>query len=320
MQKIESYTRLIENTLARQDFDSEPAELYAPISYILSLGGKRLRPAMVLAACDLYDGELSDAIMPALGIEVFHNFSLIHDDILDKAPLRRGKKTVHEKWNHDIALLSGDAMLVKAYQYIAAVESSILPHVMKAFSATAMEVCEGQQYDLNFEKQDAVSQEDYIEMIRLKTSVLLGCALKVGALVAGAPIKEADKLYKFGVNIGIAFQIQDDILDAFGNPEKFGKTPGGDILNDKKTILMIHAKENASSEQLAMLSSKYPSNDEKVKTVRTLFTEIGSKDYAVAKMEAYYQEALKHLDESTGKAEIKNELANFAQWLIKRDI
>ncbi len=320
MQKIESYTRLIENTLARQDFDTEPAELYAPISYILSLGGKRLRPAMVLAACDLYDGDLSDAIMPALGIEVFHNFSLIHDDILDKAPLRRGKKTVHEKWNHDIALLSGDAMLVKAYQYIAAVDSSILPHVMKAFSATAMEVCEGQQYDLNFEKQDAVSQEDYIEMIRLKTSVLLGCALKVGALVAGAPLKEADKLYTFGVNIGIAFQIQDDILDAFGNPEKFGKTPGGDILNDKKTILMIHAKENASAEQLAMLTSKYPSNDEKVTAVRAIFTATGSKGYAISKMEAYYQEALKHLDESTGKAEIKNELANFAQWLIKRDI
>lgn len=320
MQKIESYTRLIENTLARQDFDSEPAELYAPISYILSLGGKRLRPAMVLAACDLYGGELSDAVMPALGIEIFHNFSLIHDDILDKAPLRRGKKTVHEKWNQDIALLSGDAMLVKAYQYIAAVDSNILPYVLKAFSATAMEVCEGQQYDLNFEKQDTVSQEDYIEMIRLKTSVLLGCALKVGALVAGAPIKEANKLYRFGVNIGIAFQIQDDILDAFGNPEKFGKNPGGDILNDKKTILMIHAKENASAEQLAMLTSKYPSNDEKVAAVRAIFTATGSKDYAIAKMEAYYQEALKHLDESTGKAEIKNELANFAQWLIKRDI
>lgn len=320
MQKIESYTRLIENTLARQDFDSEPAELYAPISYILSLGGKRLRPAMALAACDLYGGELSEAIMPALGIEIFHNFSLIHDDILDKAPLRRGKKTVHEKWDHDIALLSGDAMLVKSYQYIAAVDPKILPHVMKAFSATAMEVCEGQQYDLNFEKQEKVSQEDYIEMIRLKTSVLLGCALKVGALVAGAPIKEADKLYQFGVNIGIAFQIQDDILDAFGNPEKFGKTPGGDILNDKKTILMIHARENASESQLEKLSAGYNSSDEKVKTVRTLFTEIGSKDYAIAKMEAFYQEALKHLDESTGKAEIKNELANFAQWLIKRDI
>ncbi len=320
MQKIDSYTRLIENTLARQDFDSEPAELYAPISYILSLGGKRLRPAMVLAACDLYGGELSEAVMPALGIEIFHNFSLIHDDILDKAPLRRGKKTVHEKWNHDIALLSGDAMLVKAYQYIAAVDPKILPHVMKAFSATAMEVCEGQQYDLNFEKQEMVSQQDYIEMIRLKTSVLLGCALKVGALVAGAPLKEADKLYKFGVNIGIAFQIQDDILDAFGNPEKFGKTPGGDILNDKKTILMIHAMENASEAQLKELKGKFANDDEKVKTIRGLLKEIGSKDYAMAKMEAFYQEALKHLDESAGKAEIKNELANFAQWLIKRDI
>ncbi len=320
MKKIESYTRLIESTLARQDFDSDPIELYEPISYILSLGGKRLRPAMVLAACDLYGGELSDALMPALGIEVFHNFSLIHDDILDKAPLRRGKKTVHEKWSHDIALLSGDAMLVKSYQYIAAVDSGILPHVMKTFSSTAMEVCEGQQYDLNFEKQETVSQEDYIEMIRLKTSVLLGCALKIGALVAGAPVKEADKIYQFGVNIGIAFQIQDDILDAFGNPEKFGKTPGGDIINAKKTILMIHARENGNADQLEKLNAQYSSPEEKVEAVRRLFTAIGSKEYAVARMEAYYQEALKNLDESTGNPEIKNELATFAQWLIKRDI
>jgi geranylgeranyl diphosphate synthase type II len=320
MQKIESYTRLIENTLARQDFDSEPNELYAPISYILSLGGKRLRPAMAIATCDLYGGDISNAVMPALGIEIFHNFSLIHDDILDKAPLRRGKKTVHEKWDQDIALLSGDAMLVKSYQYIASVEAAILPQVMKTFSTTAIEVCEGQQYDLNFEKLATVAEEDYIEMIRLKTSVLLGCALKIGALVAGAPAKEADKLYHFGVNIGIAFQIQDDILDAFGNPEKFGKTPGGDIINDKKTILMIHAQKNATPQQLQQLKADYPKDDEKVKAIRTLFTAIGSKNHAMAKMEAYYHEALKHLDESAGKADIKSELANFAQWLIKRDI
>ncbi len=320
MQKIEGYTRLIENTLARQDFDSDPVELYEPISYILSLGGKRLRPALTLAACELYDGEVTDALMPALGIEIFHNFSLIHDDILDKAPLRRGKKTVHEKWSHDIALLSGDAMLVKAYQYMAGVDPAILPHVIKAFSKTAMEVCEGQQYDLNFEDQKEVSQEDYIEMIRLKTSVLLGCALKIGALVAGAPIKEADKLYKFGENIGIAFQIQDDILDAFGNPDKFGKTAGGDILNDKKTIMMIHARQNANDDQRAKLTAQYSTPEEKVKAVQQLFTDLGSKQYAQIKRDAYYTEALKHLDESTGNAAIKNELANFAQWLIKRDI
>lgn len=320
MQKIENYTRLLTNTLARQDFDGEPKELYEPISYILGLGGKRLRPALTLAACELYGGDVSDALMPAMGIEIFHNFSLIHDDILDKAPLRRGKKTVHEKWGQDIAILSGDAMLVKAYQYIAAVDSKILPYVLKTFSNTAMEICEGQQYDLNFEKLEEVPEEDYIEMIRLKTSVLLGCALKVGALVAGAPLTEADKLYHFGMNIGIAFQIQDDILDAFGNPEKFGKTPGGDILNDKKTILMIHAQKAAIDSQKAELTKSYGSDQEKVKAIQKLMVDLGSKDHAVAEMKAYYREALKHLDESSGNAEIKNELANFAEWLIQRDI
>ena len=218
--------------------------------------------------------------MPALGIEVFHNFSLIHDDVLDKAPLRRGKKTVHEKWNQDIAILSGDAMLVKAYQYIAHVNKDILPQILKCFSETAIEVCEGQQYDLNFEEKESVSQEEYFEMIRLKTSVLLGAALKIGAIVAGASLAEADKIYRFGVNIGIAFQVQDDILDAFGNPEKFGKTRGGDILNDKKTILMIHALENGSSEQQALLNDATLTEREKVETTKNLFSEIGSLQYA----------------------------------------
>lgn len=320
MQKIENYTRLIENTLARQDFDSDPRELYEPISYILSLGGKRLRPALTLAACELYGGDITEALMPALGIEIFHNFSLIHDDVMDKAPLRRGKKTVHERWNHDIAILSGDAMLVKAYQYMASVDRSILPQVMKVFSKTALEVCEGQQYDLNFEKQQEVSEEDYIDMIRLKTSVLLGCALKVGALVAGASVKESNHLYHFGENIGIAFQIQDDILDAFGNPEKFGKTAGGDILNDKKTIMMIHARQNADTAQLARINVEYSTAEEKVQNIRKLFLETGSRQYAEAKMDDYYKEALRHLDESNGDAAIKAELANFAQWLIKREI
>ena len=320
MEKIEKYTRLIENTLARQDFDSDPRELYEPISYILSLGGKRLRPALTLAACELYGGDITEALMPALGIEIFHNFSLIHDDVMDKAPLRRGKKTVHERWNHDIAILSGDAMLVKAYQYMASVDHSILPQVMKTFSKTALEVCEGQQYDLNFEKQQDVSQEDYIDMIRLKTSVLLGCALKVGALVAGASVKESNNLYHFGENIGIAFQIQDDILDAFGNPEKFGKTPGGDILNDKKTIMMIHARQNADAAQLARLTAEYSTPEEKVRNIQKLFLETGAKQNAEATMDDYYKEALRHLDESNGDAAIKAELANFAQWLIKREI
>lgn len=320
MQKIKSYTQLIEEALITENFSGQPSQLYEPISYILSLGGKRLRPALLLAACDLYNGDLKLAIKPALGIEIFHNFSLIHDDVLDKAPLRRGKKTVHEKWNQDIAILSGDAMLVKAYQYIAQVPGSVLPKAMDSFSSTAIEVCEGQQYDLDFEDQSSVSQEDYIEMIRLKTSVLLGCALKIGTLVAGASEEEANKLYSFGVNIGIAFQIQDDILDAFGDPDKFGKTPGGDILNDKKTILMIHAKEQANEYQLQQLTASFSSDEEKVETVRNLFLELGSKQYAISKMESFYDKAIVDLNLSAGKEEVKMELTNFAEWLIRRDI
>ncbi len=317
---MERYTRLFENTLSRQDFDRQPGELYEPISYILSLGGKRLRPALTLAACALAGGKAEDALMPALAIEVFHNFSLLHDDIMDKATLRRGQKTVHEKWNTNVAILSGDAMLVQSYQYLAAIDAAILPAVLKVFSKTALEVCEGQQYDLNFETADHIREEDYLEMIRLKTSVLLGCALKIGALVGGAAPSEADKLYRFGESIGIAFQIQDDLLDAFADNSKFGKTQGGDILHDKKTLLMIHALGNASADQQEILRRNYNSDPEKIAAISQLFNELGSTEYATSKMEAYYREALTNLDEVTGNAAVKLELAKFAEWLIRRDI
>lgn len=320
MEKIQAYTDLIETTLARQDFGDHPSELYDPIGYILSLGGKRLRPALTLAACEMYGGTVNDALMPALGIEIFHNFSLIHDDIMDKADLRRGKPTVHKKWNSDIAILSGDAMLIKAYQYVLNVDPAILPNIMRIFNQTALEVCEGQQFDLNFETQKEVSEEDYLEMIRLKTSVLLGCALKVGALIAGATVKQAEKIYRFGESIGIAFQIQDDILDAYGDPEKFGKAVGGDILNNKNTLLRIYADNNGSVEQRAILNQNFNSNEEKVDVIKRLFEDCGARTYAENKMEAYYHEALKFLNEAQGKAEIKNELANFAEWLIRRDL
>ncbi|AEV32996.1 geranylgeranyl pyrophosphate synthase [Owenweeksia hongkongensis DSM 17368] len=320
MEKINGYTALIERTLARQDFNDKPIELYEPISYILSLGGKRLRPALTLAACELFGGDPQEALVPALGIEIFHNFSLIHDDIMDKAPLRRGKKTVHEKWNSDVAILSGDAMLVKAYQYIVSVKPEILPSVIKVFNQTALEVCEGQQYDLNFETQDDVLEDDYIEMIRLKTSVLLGCALEIGALIAGASVKQADAIYSFGESIGIAFQIQDDILDAFGDPEKFGKATGGDILNNKNTILRINATHNSSPEQLASLEANYASDAEKVETVKGIFKDTGALVYAQSRMNEFYDEAIKHLKDANGSTEIETELATFAQWLIKRDL
>lgn len=318
MKKIQEYTQLIEENLSAQNFNHQPLELYDPISYILSLGGKRLRPALCLAATDLFGGEVKEAIQPALAIEVFHNFSLVHDDIMDEAPLRRGKLTVHKKWDANIAILSGDAMLVKSYQYVSQVSPQVLPQVLEVFSQTAIEVCEGQQYDLNFESLEDVSEEDYLNMIRLKTSVLLGCALKIGALIANASEKDAQAIYDFGVHIGIAFQIQDDILDAFGESDKFGKLSGGDILNDKKTILMIYAQSHSS--QLVNWFGNKRESDEKIKRVKEIFVDCGAKAYAEKRMHEYYDLAIANLNSIDLQSPMKQELADFAKYLILRDV
>ncbi len=319
MQKIKAYTQQIEQALANYSFGNKPMELYEPIRYILDIGGKRLRPALTLAVAEMYGTKPSQALNQALSIEVFHNFSLLHDDIMDKAPLRRGQATVHEKWNNDIAILSGDAMLVKAYQLLAMADAQVLPQLLEVFSKTALQVCEGQQYDLNFESLTDVSLEDYLHMIKLKTSVLLGAAAQMGAIVAGANSHESEKVYQFAVNIGIAFQIQDDILDAFGDVAKFGKTSGGDILNDKKTILMIDALSKADETQQAILRKTFETDQEKVTAVKTLFKELGSLDFAQQKMEEYYQMALTNLQATQGDEELKEELKGFAQWLIQRE-
>jgi len=313
MEKFREYVNLIDNALARQDFDSEPKELYQPIDYIMALGGKRLRPALTIAACDLFNGEVQDALLPALGIEVFHNFSLVHDDIMDNASLRRGKKTVHEKWNTNIAILAGDAMLVKAYQYIAKVDREILPKVLKTFSQMAIQVCEGQQYDMNFEVTAHVEEEDYLDMIRHKTSVLLGAALEIGAHIAKAPSPYSKVLYDFGVNIGLAFQMQDDLLDSFGDSDKFGKKIGGDILNDKKTLLYIQA--NKSSPPPAASDSP----DQKIEAFQNWFKDSGAKTYVEQKRDEFYKKAISLLDSIPGKPEVKGELAGFAKSLVNRD-
>lgn len=318
MKKIQEYTQLIEENLTAQNFNKQPQELYDPISYILSLGGKRLRPALCLAATDLFGGNVNEALQPAMAIEVFHNFSLIHDDIMDEAPLRRGKPTVHKKWDTNIAILSGDAMLVKAYQYISQVSPSILPQVLEVFSQTAIEVCEGQQYDLNFESLEDVSEDDYVKMIKLKTSVLLGCALKVGAFIAKASENDAQAIYDFGVNIGIAFQIQDDILDAFGESDKFGKLSGGDILNDKKTILMIYAQSHSS--ELVNWFGASSDADEKIKAVKGIFVNCGAKAYAEKRMHEFYDLAIANLNSIQLQSPMKQELADFAKYLILRDV
>jgi geranylgeranyl diphosphate synthase type II len=319
MERFDYYVKQIEQCLSLQNFDHQPKELYQPMSYIMDLGGKRLRPAMTLAACELFGGSYEEALLPALGIEVFHNFSLVHDDIMDEASLRRGQKTIHEKWNTNIAILSGDAMLVKAYQYIAQVKADILPEVLAVFSQTAIEVCEGQQNDMNFESRESVTEAEYLDMIRQKTAVLLGGALQIGALIARSGSDSARSLYSFGVNAGLAFQVQDDLLDAFGDPAKVGKKAGGDILQDKKTLLMIYARTLAP-EGLQEIRSRNLEGEEKVQAFGDFFTDCGAKSKAEAKRDSLLQDALKALESAHGKSEdIRNQLAQFAQWLSHRD-
>ncbi len=313
MSKIKGYQTEIECALAQWDLPKNPENLYEPIRYILSLGGKRLRPAMTLAACEMYGGQIQDAIKPALGIEVFHNFSLLHDDVMDEAEMRRGKPSVHKKWNVNSAILSGDAMLVKSYQLISYVPEKLLPIVLETFSQTALEVCEGQQMDLDFENREDVSEEEYLEMVRLKTAVLLGCSLKIGALIGGADLAQADKLYEFGENIGIAFQIQDDILDSFGDEEMTGKKVGGDILNDKKTLLYIKAFQNAPLPNLRDWDEA-----EKIRQFQSAFKDSQSLEHAAKRRDGFYAQALENLDETQGNVVLRNELVAFAKNLVER--
>ena len=291
-QSVEAIVGRVAKAIEEIRFEGEPKELYDPINYILQLGGKRLRPALVCIACDAFGGKIESAIPAAIGIEVFHNLSLVHDDIMDKAALRRGKATVHEKWNENIAILAGDTMLVKAYDWVLKGDYDNLKDILRVFNQAAIEVCEGQQMDMNFESREQVSIEEYIEMIRLKTSVLLGAALKIGACIAGASIQQADAIYGFGVNLGIGFQLMDDYLDAFGDPEKFGKKVGGDIVNNKKTYLQIRALQLDSSGELAQLMlSSQGSEEEKVQKVKEIFSALKVDQACLEEMNTYYAKA-----------------------------
>ena len=243
----------IEREIGQLEFDCPPKSLYEPITYILSLGGKRIRPALVLMAYNLYREDVEKAIRPAIGLEVFHNFTLLHDDLMDQADKRRNKPTVHKVWNANTAILSGDAMLIAAYQLIGETAPEHLKEVLDLFTRTALEICGGQQYDMEFESRMDVSEEEYLEMIRLKTAVLLACSLKTGAILAGASREDAENLYRFGINIGLAFQLQDDLLDVYGDTRTFGKNIGGDILCNKKTFLLINALRRAEGEQKVQL-------------------------------------------------------------------
>ena len=323
MKPLHDLQALISSSVNQLSYPDYPAQLYEPISYILSLGGKRMRPALLLMACELFGGDVNKAIPPALAIEVFHNFTLMHDDIMDKAPLRRGKTTVHERWNQNVAILSGDVMLIQGYMLMMQVDNSILRQVLDIFNQTAVGVCEGQQIDMEFETRDVVDINEYINMIRLKTAVVLGGALKIGALIGGAPQKDADLLSAFGEQLGIAFQLQDDILDVYGDPEKFGKQVGGDIISNKKTYLLIKALELAQGEQAielnALLNASHLDNAEKVNAVTRIYNELDIRQYAETAMQTYADKAFEALEQINLPNEHKQYLHHFADGLLVRE-
>lgn len=290
----------LEDHITSHRFGESPLELYDPIHYIMSLGGKRIRPLLSLLAYGLYSKDPEEILNQACAVEVFHNFTLMHDDIMDQAPLRRGKATVHEKWNANTAILSGDVMLVRAYDLLLGTPPTLLPEVIRLFNKTAAEVCEGQQFDMNFENHEAVHEAEYLNMIRLKTAVLLGYALQLGAILAGAEKVDGKRLYDFGVNIGVGFQLKDDLLDVFADQAKFGKQVGGDIISNKKTFLLIKAMELAQGKDAEdlnyWLSKKDFDKTEKVTAVRSLYEKLGIKSLTEAKMQNYFKTGFEQLE------------------------
>lgn len=313
---------LINNRLNELSYGEEPKELYDPIAYIMSLGGKRMRPLLVLLAYRLFKDDVETILDEAIAVEVFHNFTLMHDDIMDEAPIRRGKPTVHEKWDANVAILSGDVMLVKAYDLLLEAPGN-LKQIIKDFNTCAAGVCEGQQLDMNFEGLPTVPEDVYINMIRLKTAVLLGFSLKLGAMLAKASEEQALKLYDFGVQIGIGFQLKDDLLDVYADQAKFGKQVGGDIISNKKTFLLLKALELANSNQLSELNKWLQAEsfdvEEKVKAVTAIYDEIGIKELTLAKMEEYFQRGFEALNDIEGNEVQKAALIDFANYLINRE-
>lgn len=322
MHSIEQLQYLVNKAIADTKYTEQPAELYEPISYLMQLGGKRMRPVLVLIATEIFDGNVLEALDAAIGIELFHNFTLMHDDIMDKAPLRRGKPTVHAKWNESAAILSGDVMFVEAYKLMIKVDDSILREVLAIFSDTASGVCQGQQADMNFEKRDDVSLPEYLEMIRQKTAVLLAGSMQIGALIGGAVPDQANLIYEFGENLGLAFQLQDDILDVYGNPEKFGKQVGGDILSNKKTFMLIKAKELATGNTKSEIDQWLNRSDDplaKIKAITSIYNLLEVRKLAEIEMEEYVNKALRALDLISVDRSKKDLLRGFAEQLLIRE-
>ena len=313
----------INKAIEKLNFDKEPKSLFDPIDYILSLGGKRLRPVLTYMASNLFSDNIDKATEPAIGIEMFHNFSLLHDDLMDNASIRRGEPTVHVKWDANTAVLSGDAMLIDAYKYITKVDVDVLPTILEVFTTTAMQVCEGQQYDMDFEKRLNVKESEYIEMIRLKTAVLLAASLKIGAVIGNASEEDAERLYDFGINIGLAFQLKDDLLDVYGDPIEFGKNIGGDILCNKKTFLLIKALENTDEKCNTALKQWITAESfdpkTKINAVKEIYDDLKLESLTDKLIQKYYLAALNCLSGVNVSDEKKEQLLIYTNNLMNRE-
>lgn len=322
MKTADEILKMVNEFLDHLSYDRKPESLYEPIKYVLSMGGKRIRPTLMLLAYNLYKENPEDILMNACALETYHNYTLLHDDLMDNADMRRGHLTVHKKWNDNTAILSGDSMLVLAFQRMMQCDEKHLKDILDLFTVTALEIGEGQQYDMEFETRNDVKEDEYIEMIRLKTSVLLACALKIGAILADASAEDADNLYKFGEQIGLAFQLQDDYLDVYGDSKVFGKEIGGDITSNKKTYMLINAFNKANAAQREELTRWVSARDfdrnEKVDAVTRLYNEIGIDQLAQDKIAYYFAQSKKYLDAVNVPEEKKEELRKYAQKMMKR--
>ena len=322
MLKAEEILTKVNTFLDNIPYDRKPQSLYEPIKYVLSMGGKRIRPVLMLLAYNLFKDDPENILMPACALETYHNYTLLHDDLMDNADLRRGHQTVHRHWDANTAILSGDSMLVLAYQRMAQCSADKMQQVLTLFTETALEIGEGQQYDMDFEHRNDVREEEYIEMIRLKTSVLLACATKIGAILAGASAQDADNIYRFGEQMGLAFQLQDDFLDVYGDTKVFGKAIGGDIVSNKKTYMLINAFNRADAAQRAELERWIEAKDfdakEKIAAVTRIYNEIGIDRLAMEKIKFYFNESKKYLDAVSVAPERKAELAKYTAEMMKR--
>ncbi len=323
MYTINQLQEKISQEINKLNFDIQPARLYEPIKYTLDAGGKRIRPSLVLAACNLFSDDIEHAVPIALAFEMFHNFTLLHDDIMDNSPIRRNKDTVHIKWDTNTAILSGDAMMIKAYEFLKELPANLMKDIFSVFNDTALQVCEGQQYDMDFEDLEHVTEDEYLNMIKLKTSVLIAASLKAGAICGGANDNDAELLYDFGLNIGLAFQVQDDLLDVYADTELFGKQTGNDIISGKKTFLLINACEKADHETAKrlkdLIKDKNIQNEDKINSVKKIFNQLNIRELTENKIKDLHHKAMRSINKVSCETDKKDVLINFADQIMNRN-